>query len=110
MFRFCCVFTLTLACLTSLVRDIPAEQDSQTILSRVAFGSSVHQDKPQAIWEAIASSKPDLFLFCGDNIYADVKKKGEIDKFQKCYDKLAAQPGYQKLLKTCPLLATWADH
>jgi alkaline phosphatase D len=26
------------------------------------------------------------------------------------YDKLAGLPGYQKLLKTCPLLATWDDH
>jgi alkaline phosphatase D len=26
------------------------------------------------------------------------------------YAKLAALPGYQKLLKTCPVLATWDDH
>ena len=26
------------------------------------------------------------------------------------YEKAAAVPGYQKLLKTCPVLATWDDH
>jgi alkaline phosphatase D len=26
------------------------------------------------------------------------------------YAQLGAQPGYQKLLKTCPILATWDDH
>ncbi len=47
---------------------------------------------------------------CGDSVYADVKKKDDFGKLQKCYDKLAAQPGYQKLLETCPVLATWDDH
>ena len=40
-------------------------------LSRIAFGSCAKQDKPQPIWDAVVETKPQLFLFLGDNIYAD---------------------------------------
>ena len=40
-------------------------------LSRIAFGSCANQDRPQPIWEAVVATKPELFLFIGDNIYAD---------------------------------------
>ena len=81
--------------------------DSDQPLRRIAFGSCAHQDKPQPIWETIVAAKPDLFLFLGDNIYADTQ---DLDVMKAKYQKLAAVPGYQKLLKTCPVLATWDDH
>jgi alkaline phosphatase D len=84
-----------------------AAQDSQAALSRIAFGSCAHQNKPQPIWESIIATKPELFLFIGDNIYGDTKDMKEL---RARYQKLAEVPGYQKLLKTCPLLATWDDH
>src|SRR5215831_8995915 len=73
-------------------------------LSRIAFGSCAHQGRPQPIWEAIVATKPDLFVFLGDNIYADTT---DMDVMRAKYKKLADMPGYQKLLKTCPVLATW---
>lgn len=76
-------------------------------LTRIAFGSCAHQNKAQPIWEAIIATKPELFLFIGDNIYGDTKDMKEL---RERYQKLAAIAGYQKLLKTCPLLATWDDH
>jgi alkaline phosphatase D len=84
-----------------------AAKDPPAPLARIAFGSCAHQDRPQPIWESVIAMKPDLFLFIGDNIYADT---ADMDLMRKKYAKLAAMPGYQKLLKTCPLLATWDDH
>ena len=40
-------------------------------IATIAFGSCVKQWEPQPIWNSIAAAKPDLFLFLGDNIYAD---------------------------------------
>ena len=73
----------------------------------IAFGACLHENKPQPIWDAVIATEPDLFIFTGDNIYADTQ---DMDVMRAKYAKLAAQPGYQKLLKTCPVLATWDDH
>ncbi len=81
--------------------------DAGRPLERIAFGSCAHEDKPQPIWPAIVAVKPDLFLFLGDNVYGDTK---DMDLLRAKYAKLAAVPGYQKLQKTCPILATWDDH
>src|SRR5436190_24046790 len=84
-----------------------AADDPAAVRSRIFFGSCVHQDKPQPVWDAIVAAKPDLFIMAGDNIYGDTK---DMDVMRAKYKKLGAQPGYQKLLKTCPILATWDDH
>src|SRR5262245_51192482 len=44
-----------------------------TPVTRIAFGSCAHQDKPQPIWQAIIAAEPELFLFLGDNVYADTR-------------------------------------
>jgi alkaline phosphatase D len=75
--------------------------------SRILFGSCVHQDRAQPVWDAVLAAKPDVFIFAGDNIYGDTK---DMDVLRAKYKKLGAQPGYQKLLKACPILATWDDH
>jgi alkaline phosphatase D len=76
-------------------------------LARIAFGSCARQDQPQPIWEAIVAIRPELFLFLGDNIYADTE---DMDVMRAKYAQLDAQPGFQKLKATCPILATWDDH
>lgn len=78
-----------------------------TTLSRIAFGSCATQERPQPIWEAIVETRPELFLFIGDNIYADTK---DMMVMKAKYEKLGAMPGYRKLKATCPVLATWDDH
>lgn len=81
--------------------------DSPRVLSRIAFGSCASQERPQPIWDAIVAQKPDLCVLIGDNIYGDTDNP-EVLKAK--YAQLAAVPGFQKLLKTCPLIATWDDH
>ena len=73
----------------------------------IAFGACAHENKPQPIWDAIVNTKPDLFIFAGDNIYADTE---DMEVMKAKYAKLAAKPGYKSLLETCPVLATWDDH
>jgi alkaline phosphatase D len=77
------------------------------MISRIAFGSCAKENNPQPIWEAIVGQQPEMFLFIGDNIYGDAR---ELDVLKTKWDQLGAQPGYQKLKQTCPVLATWDDH
>jgi alkaline phosphatase D len=76
-------------------------------LSRIAFGSCAKQDQPQPIWEAVVETKPELFVFLGDNIYGDSE---DMDVLRKKYAQLDTQPGFKKLREICPVTGTWDDH
>ena len=84
-----------------------AHAASGEVVSRIAFGSCLKQNRPQPIWDAVLAARPDVFVFLGDNVYADTS---DIDELKSCYDRLAAQPGFQALREACSVLATWDDH
>jgi len=86
---------------------VAEETPSAKVLSKITFGSCASQNKPQPIWDTIVAEKPDLFLFIGDNIYGDTQ---DMAVMKEKYDTLGAKPGYQRLLKVCPVLSTWDDH
>ena len=79
----------------------------ETALSRIAFGSCAHQNKPQPIWDRIDAFDPQLFVFLGDNIYGDTR---DMAVLRAKYGKLAAKPGFQRLRRKTPCLAIWDDH
>jgi alkaline phosphatase D len=91
---------LLLAASTATATDPP-------VVSRIAFGSCANQDKPQPIWDAVIETKPQHFVFLGDNIYADTE---DMDVMKAKYALLGKQPGFIKLKATCPIHATWDDH
>jgi alkaline phosphatase D len=95
------------ALLLALCPSAPGEETDPTLLNRIAFGSCARQDRDQPIWEPLVAAKPDLFIFAGDNIYGDTE---DMEVMRAKYAQLGAKPGYQKLLQTCPVLATWDDH
>ncbi len=80
---------------------------AEEALSRIAFGSCANESRPQPIWEAINELKPQLFIFTGDNVYADT---ADPVKLAKSYRELAAIPGFAALRKSTPIIATWDDH
>ncbi len=84
--------------------NLPAQAAS---IQKIAFGSCAKEHKKQPIWQAINKEQAELFIFLGDNIYADTKNPKTIEKK---YQKLGAQPGFQKLRKQSTVIATWDDH
>ena len=83
-----------------------AQQDAP--IQKIAFGSCASQDYPQVVWDAINDVHPDLFIFLGDNVYADGT---DMDYIRKCYEKLGDKPGFKKLRESkTKILATWDDH
>jgi alkaline phosphatase D len=76
-------------------------------LSHIAFGSCAKAGKPQPVWDPILARKPDLFVFLGDNIYADTR---DMPEMKRRYSELAAQPGFARLRASTPVVAMWDDH
>lgn len=74
---------------------------------RIAFGSCSNQNKPQPILQSVVASKPDLFVYLGDNIYGDTVDMGVL---RGKYEKLGAKPEFQRLRATTPTLSIWDDH
>ncbi len=82
-------------------------QSPAPLISRIAFGSCGHQDRPQPILDTVVLYRPDVFVFLGDNIYGDTK---DMRVLREKYAKLGAKPEFQRLKKATRLLATWDDH
>lgn len=80
---------------------------AQDKINTIAFGSCLKQYNPVPILDTIVSAKPDIFIFAGDNIYADT-----IDKkvMKKKYKTLFKKEEFQNLKKNIPIYATWDDH
>ena len=88
---------------------LPAFAEDVPPLTRIAFGSCAHQDKPQPIWDAVLAYRPELFVFAGDNVYGDVSSAAT-SELAAAYAKAAAIPGYAALRRAVWSLATWDDH
>jgi len=76
---------------------------------RLAFGSCcrIQTDPEQRIWNAVRALEPDLFLWLGDNIYADSDDAGAITAL---YGQSRTVERLEPLLRSTPHLATWDDH
>lgn len=83
------------------------ELAADTTVTRIAFGSCSKQSKPQPIWDAVLTTKPQAFVFLGDNIYGDTR---DIKVIEKKYRQLATIEGFATLRATTPVFATWDDH
>ncbi len=80
---------------------------SQDSIRTIAFGSCSNQNENLEIFDRIAEKRPDLFIFLGDNIYADTKN---MCKMKKQYKKLGKNPHFNTLRESTTILATWDDH
>lgn len=70
---------------------LPITAKPEAVVLTVAFGSCNRQDKPQDYWSVIGSHKPDVWLWLGDNIYAD---RMGIDRFDEEFAKQKNNPHY----------------
>ncbi|MBX7125444.1 MAG: alkaline phosphatase family protein [Cyclobacteriaceae bacterium] len=73
---------------------------------RIAFGSCSQQQNEQ-LWDAVLATQPDLWIWLGDNIYADTH---DMKRMRQMYDQQKQHPGYQRLRATTAIIGTWDDH
>jgi len=76
-------------------------------IERVALGSCNKENLPQPLWESIVAFQPQLWIWLGDNIYGDTHDMKEL---AAKYALQKSNPGYKKLLATCPVEGVWDDH
>jgi alkaline phosphatase D len=73
----------------------------------IAFGSCNRQNLKNELWDDIIHLKPDVWIWGGDNVYADTDN---MNKLKAEYARLLSDDGYKKLLGTTKILGTWDDH
>lgn len=73
----------------------------------IVFGSCNDQDRAQPLWKPILENNPDVFIWGGDNVYADT---ADMQKMESDYNKVWANPDYQELANTTQIIGTWDDH
>lgn len=94
-----------------------ASQSSHSILpppsslQSIGFGSCLEGQKSLSILSTITAAKPDVFIFAGDNVYAENETLDpELTSLRSAYRQLSEAPEFQALSERVPILATWDDH
>lgn len=82
---------------------------ADALVTRVAFGSCADQNAAQPIWATIRAAVPDLFIFAGDNVYAD-DLHADLRRLRAAYEKLGRIAGFEDLVRKVPVTAVWDDH
>jgi alkaline phosphatase D len=94
-------------CLLSGILFLGFSLKKEKSISTITFGSCNRQDKEQPMWPFIVESKPDLWIWLGDNIYGDTD---DMKVLEEKYNLQKRQPEYQKLIKNTPVIGIWDDH
>ncbi|WP_396634929.1 alkaline phosphatase D family protein [Maribacter sp. R86514] len=73
----------------------------------LAFGSCNRVDLPNLLWDDVLNTEPDVWVWGGDNIYADTD---DMVALRAMYNVQKEQSDYKKLLESTDVLGTWDDH
>ncbi len=73
----------------------------------IAFGSCNKQNVKNELWDDVLKQKPDLWIWGGDNIYADTD---DMAILKAEYNKQLNNEHYKTLVETTKILGTWDDH
>jgi alkaline phosphatase D len=104
--------------LHAVAYDAPPEPN--TVLRRIAFGSCNSPLDATPIWASVINTSPDLWIWLGDTVYADVPRptgptpearaREVLDRMVFLYDRQRSLPEYQRLRGSTRVLGTWDDH
>lgn len=89
----------------------PPLPTSDTVLTRITFGSCQAGWKPIPALDQIAQEKSDLFIYLGDNVYGDERTGNALlPNLRQQYADLGALPEFKRLRAQTPMMTTWDDH
>ncbi len=95
-------------CLIALLLLVGTSSFAQPqTFTRIAFGSCSNEELEGEMWTDIVGQHPQLCILLGDNIYGDTHN---MDSMRAQYELQKHLPGYQQLMKQCPIIGTWDDH
>lgn len=73
----------------------------------LVFASCNDQEDEQPLWQPILDTQPDVFVWGGDNIYADTE---DMAKMKADYDMIYNRAEYAELRGQAYITGTWDDH
>lgn len=93
------------------VLDVPISPvlDPEKRLTRIGLGSCFNQNRSGALLATAIRSRPELFLFMGDNVYGD-STSPDLDELVGAYAAALARPDYRTFREAMPFAAVWDDH
>jgi len=94
---------LSLSCSSSKTRIKSLEKTDFTL----AFGSCNKASLPNLLWDDILNTKPDIWVWGGDIIYADTDDMRKLKTMYAAQDSVA---GYKILKAATEVIGTWDDH
>ena len=97
------LFSLALTCSCGSTKTVTNDTNDFVI----AFGSCNKSSLPNLLWDDIRDTNPNIWIWGGDNIYADTD---DMQKLRSMYLEQKAIPGYASLIKDVPVIGTWDDH
>lgn len=83
--------------------------DPDMLLTRIGVGSCFNQNRPGGLLDTAMRTKPQLFLFMGDNVYGDTRAP-DLDELVAAYAAALARPDYRRFRASMPIAAVWDDH
>ena len=94
-------FAVAISCVST--KNTTKDTDEFTI----AFGSCNKTSLPNLLWDDIEQTNPDVWIWGGDNIYADTD---DMQKLARLYEAQNRVPGYKQLNAVTPIIGTWDNH
>lgn len=82
---------------------------SETVLSRIFFGSCSSQLVPQPYWDTLVKLSPDLVVLMGDNVYGDCNDTS-CTNLRQAYRDWDDHPSFSCAKPVLPMVATLDDH
>ncbi len=90
---------------TALYEGQSLNQDKR--LTTIAFGSCNRIDRDQKIWTSVLANRPDLWVWLGDNVYADTY---DMQEMKRQYLVQKNFPEYRAVRSATPVVGIWDDH
>lgn len=105
-----CIFPFLLFACKSSKSDVNKDIENTPKVASdftIAFGSCNKQNVENVLWDDIMQQKPNLWIWGGDNIYADTDN---METLRTEYNKQLNNEDYKRLIATTKILGTWDDH
>lgn len=86
-----------------------ADLTPDKVVRKIALGScsDMNRDQSGIHWTTALSLKPDLWIWLGDNIYADTHHS---ETLAKAYQAQLDEPSYLNFQQQVPIIGIWDDH
>ncbi|TDR20352.1 alkaline phosphatase D family protein [Marinicella litoralis] len=81
--------------------------DTNLVIDTIAFGSCNKEYEAQPFWAEVAAQNPDLWIWLGDNIYADT---ADMTLMAEKYQQQQDIPEYNAFRSRIPITGIWDDH